>query len=339
MLRDANDTLEMLAYHLPRWIMLLPPAWLATFVDGWAAGHLGSQLGTLAVGFIVVGALCLAVMRQLTVVYAQMQLSLIEWRRVVLPPLPQPGALAGRSTRYLKRSPEETAAYWLCTTMLKRDHELRMRSWPALGAAVALPLLGLVTAQLGDPFTHSGASSALSLACLYVLAVPIPVIMHNLTFSQDHAAAWVLWSAPVVNRYAFAEGMRKAVTYRLLMPLLVALGAVFAMVWGNVIHALVHGVVGWLLITGVGYATQRGIVRTFPFSAPLARGQTMGSIALFAALVNGTSVALAVVHSFSVQSVPGFTVYVGSLVLLMLILRRMAYQSMQRRFAREIVYA
>jgi hypothetical protein len=339
MLRDANDTLEMLAYHLPQWIMLLPPAWLATFVDSWAAGQAGSHVWILAAGLVLVGLLGLAVMRQLTAAYARMQPGAAAWRRVTLLPLPQPGALGGRLTRYLVRSHEETAAFWLCTTMLTRDHELRMRSWPALGVTVALPLLGLVTAQLGDPFTHAGAAGALSLACLYVLAVPMPVIMHNLTFSQDHAAAWVLWSAPVADRYAFAEGMRKAVTYRLHMPLLLTLCAIFAVVWGNVTHALVHGLVGWLLISGAGYATQLGIVRTFPFSAPLARGQTMGSIALFAAIVNGTVMTLALLHYASLQSILGFAAYVAGLVLLVLILRRLARQAIEQHFAREIVHA
>jgi len=76
-------------------------------------------------------------------------------------------------------------AFWLCSTMLKRDHELRMRSWPALGVVIALPLLGLLTGQLVDPLGHQGLAGALSIACLYVLAVPMPTLMHNLNFSAD----------------------------------------------------------------------------------------------------------------------------------------------------------
>jgi hypothetical protein len=82
MLRDTNDTLEMLAYHLPQWVMLLPPAWLATVVDGWAAGQAGEHLWMLAAGLVVIGLLGLAVMRQLTTAYVQMQPGTAAWPRV-----------------------------------------------------------------------------------------------------------------------------------------------------------------------------------------------------------------------------------------------------------------
>lgn len=145
--------------------------------------------------------------------------------------------------------------------------------------------------------------------------------------------------APVTNHHAFAEGMRKAVTYRLLVPLLAVLCAVFAVVWHSVGHALLQGVVGWLLITGVGYAAQIGIVRTFPFSAPLARGQTMGSIALFAAMINSVTLVLAITHFYSAHSTLFFVGYMMVSAFMVLVLRRVAQHVLQQRFDREIAHA
>lgn len=338
-LRDAKDTLEMMAYHLPQWIMLLPPAWLASFVDGCAAGQPGTFFWILGGGILVVAGLWMAVTWRLSLAYAQMQPGSATWQRMTLPPLPQPGTLAGPITRLLTRSREETVAFWLCSTMLKRDHDLKMRSWPALGVVIGLLLLGVFSAQLGDPFMQPGAASVLSIACLYVLAVPIPTIMNNLHFSQDHAASWVLWSAPVADRLAFAEGMRKAVMYRILFPLWVGLLVVFGAMWHDVTHVLVHLTIGWLVIVGAGYAAQMGVVRTFPFSEPLVRGATMGPIALWAGIVNGAAAFLAVIHYYAVRLTPGFVVYCVGLVLLILILRRMSQRTIIQRFAKGHSYA
>ncbi|HKR00729.1 MAG TPA: hypothetical protein VJT09_08645, partial [Pyrinomonadaceae bacterium] len=208
------------------------------------------------------------------------------------------------------------------------------RSWPALGVVVALVLLGLFTGQLGDPFvTRAPAAAALPIASLYLLAYPLPAIMHNLNFSRDHAASWVLWSSPVADRFAFAEGVRKAVTYRILFPLLVALLLVFALVWRDPWHALLHVAAGWLVIVGAGHAAQAGILRRFPFSSPAARGSITGGVALFAGAVNATAMSLAVIHYFVVRSMFSFAVYLGVLAAFVFALRLVAQRTIRQRFA------
>lgn len=332
--RDGQDRLETAAYNLPDWIMYLPPAWLAYFVDSTAPASAGVKWWILGAGVLVNVVLWALVMQRISIAYARMQPAGTAWQRATLPALREPGRLGGAMTKLLARSRTETAAFWLCTTMLRRDHDLRMRSWPALGVVIALVLLGLFTGQLGDPFVNRNlATSVLPIAALYLLAYPLPTIIHNLNFSRDHAASWLLWSAPISDRVAFAEGMRKAVTYRILFPLLIALLFIFAVVWRDFWHALFHTAVGWLVVVGAGHATQMGILRKFPFSSAASRGSITGSIALFAGIVNASAMSLAAVHYFAAGSLPGFALYFAALAALVFVLRLISQRVIQQRFA------
>lgn len=332
--RDSQDRLEMAAYNLPDWIMYLPPAWLAHFVDSTSPASSGTKWWIPGLGLLVNVALWTLVMQRISRLYARMQPGGAAWQRASLPTLRQPGQLGGLLTRLLTRSRTEAAAFWLCSTMLRRDHDLRMRSWPSLGMGLALVLLGLFTGQLGDPFvTQTPVTVVLPIASLYLLAYPLPTIIHNLNFSRDYAASWLLWSAPIGDRVAFAEGMRKAVTYKILFPLLAVLLLLFALVWRDPLHALAHTAVGWLVVVGAGHATQVGLMRKFPFSAPAARGSITGSIALFAGVVNASAMTLAVVHYFAVRSLTQFVIYFVALAGLVFTLKMLSQRVIRQRFA------
>jgi hypothetical protein len=127
--------------------------------------------------------------------------------------------------------------------------------------------------------------------------------------------------------------MRKAVTYRILFPLLLALLFIFAVVWRDLWHALLHTAVGVAVIIGAGHATQIGILRRFPFSLAAARGSITGSIALFAGILNATAMTLGVVHYFAVRSALGFALYFAALAALVFVLRLLSQRVIQQRFA------
>jgi hypothetical protein len=330
-LRDGQDRLEMAAYNLPGWIEYLPPAWLAHFVDSTASGTEWWILGAGVLFDAVVWAL---VMTRVSALYGRMQPGAAAWQRATLPRLREPGRLGGTLVGWLTRSRQERAAFWLCSTMLGRDQDLRMRSWPTLGMTLALVLLGLFMGQLGDPFVgRNPANVVLPVAALYLLAYPLPAIIHNLNFSRDHAASWLLRCAPVADRFAFTEGLRKAVTYKILLPLVVALFLVFALVWRDPLHAFLHTAAGWLVVLGAGHAAQIGIMRRFPFSAPAARGAITVGVALFGGAVSATAMSLAAVHYFAVRSPMGFATYFASLAALVLVLRIVARRVVQQKFA------
>ena len=257
------------------------------------------------------------------------------WRRTNLPPLPLPGELVGPLGRWLTCAGEERTAYWLCATMLRRDHDLKMRSWPALSMSAAIVPLGLFTGQLADPLVESGPTCVLTLAAIYLLAMPLPVIMHHMAFSREYPAAWLLAASPIADRVAFAEGMRKAASYRIVAPALVAISIVLAVCWRSAPGALLLAAVGWLVVLGGGYAAQLLVLRRLPFAAPAARGEAFGPIALPTAAVGAAATTLAGIHYAAMQTPWGWAVYVTGLAGAVLLLRVVAHRVVQRAFALE----
>jgi hypothetical protein len=328
--RDPHDQLEMVAYNLPDWVAYLPVAWLAHFVATDQSQSL--KWSMLAGGIVVNIALWSLTLWRLSRAYSRMQPSSTAWRRAVIKSS-QGGALGGMLTSLLTRSREERAAFWLCSTQIRRDNDLRMRSLPSLGVVLALLALGLFTGKLGDPFINRDPAYVIPIACIYLLAFPVPTIIHNLNFSRDHQASWLLWTAPVRDKAAFVEGMRKAVSYKILLPLVSGMMVVFAFAWGDLLRALIHSLIGWIIVIAAGHAAEIGIIRRFPFSSPGARGAVMGGVAMFAAITNAAAMLLAVVHYYAIQSQVLFALYVASLAIMTAGLRFISRQVIRRRFA------
>jgi hypothetical protein len=320
--RDPRQRLEMLAYNLPEWVQWLPFAPLASYVAGCGAGLALELLWIPALTVLSCVLIWLLVLRRLSAGYAALQPGRSVWERTKTAPLPEPGSLTGPFVRRLLRSRAEATGYWLGATMLTRDHELRMRSWPAMGVVIAPLLLGLYLGRLHDPWTHPGNASVLSIACLYLLALPLPTLLHNLNFSRDHLAAWVLQTAPLRDRAGLREGLRKAVTWRFLLPVWLVQTLLFAFTWPSLPHALLHSALGWLIVTGAGAACAAPALRRVPFAAPLARGETMGSIALLGAGVSGVALLLSVAHFYALASSWTFAAYCAAVFVAVFLLRR-----------------
>lgn len=340
-LRDSQDRLEMAAYQftayqVPAWLAYLPAAWRPLLVE--ASGAVARPLlwSMLGVGALLTVAIWWVVFRKLSTVYSKMQPGARAWQRSLLASLPRPGELAGWFGRRVTRPHEERAAFWLCWTMLGRDFNLRMRTWPTLGTAIAAAVLGWATGQLRDPIAEPGPACVLSLVAIYLLAVPPPLIFYNLNFSREHEASWLLWTSPIEDRLAFAEGIRKAVMYRILLPTLAAMLVLFALVWRDPLDVAVHGLTGLLVVVGAGYASQMGVLRSYPLSAPAARGEISGPIAPFAAAVSSVAMALATIHYFAAPRPLWLGAYLAALTGAVLVLRAVAGRSVQLRFAREV---
>jgi hypothetical protein len=322
--RDAKDTLEMLAYNLPHWVAFLPPAWLASFVRGISTPSLPTPwwiiLSFLAAA-IAAWALCV---HQLSRRYAHMGLGLQAWRRIDLPAPRTPGRLTSRLLDTLIPRPAARVAYWLCATMLSRDPELRMRTWPALGLAVAALIMAALTSQLHNPLLTPGKASLLSLLSIYLLAVPIPTILHALQFSKDHQAGWLLRTSPVDDRAAWLEGMRLAVTWRIILPMLALWALVLAYVWRDPLAVALHLALAYLVACLVGHAAKCVMVANLPLTRQLSRGETLGSASLKANLIGAIALFLLSLHIALIHTLTALLIYLAALALLLAIARPIA---------------
>ena len=333
--RDSGNRLEMAAYHMPAWAVNTPPGWLARFVESAAAGEVTAWwlVGVTSLGALAVW---LAAGWRLSIAYAQMQPGTGAWQRTTMPPLWRPGQLGGMLVRLLTRPGAGRIGFWFCWTSLGRDAGLRMRIWPSLGTVIALPCLGLATGQFGDPAVTRGGAAVMPLACLYLLALPLPTVIYSLQFSRDHAATWILASAPVDDWGAFVDGLRRAVSIRVMLPVLLALGVLFAVKWQSLALVALSLLIGWLVIVGAGFASLLAVFRRLPFSSPVTSGGSFGPIAPVSSAVMLSATLLTAIHYVAAQSLPWLVVYLLALFVAVVLLRAWAQRSIAQRFAREV---
>ncbi len=323
-IRDPRQSLQMLAYELPQWVKSTPPGWMAQLAI--MTGVEARGLGILVAGMVISGAIWTLVVVRLSASYAMMEPGRSAWSGF-LPPLTAPGELGGRLLRWISPPGPERTAWWLCRTFLQRDYNLKMRCWTSMAIVMAAIAMGWMTGKLSDPFLPN-SDPVFTLACLYLMTMPLPQIMHNLNFSKDHQASWVLQIAPIANRAAFVGGLRKAVLCHFMVPMLLFLFVVLTTIWRQPIHAAGCTLAAALVVLGVSWAASAVVLKSTPFAAPLARGESFGPIALFASVVGTIAAGVGLLHFFLLKVPYGFFMHLILLSVAVLVTRFFVQRSL-----------
>jgi hypothetical protein len=291
MLRDKAHALEVWAAFPPWWLDKLPPAWLARFVAD-ASGARVLLVGPVLLG--VAAAAMAATVWRLLRLYRAMQ---VAPKPVASRPMraDRVGGLATGFDRFSIRGREQRIGYWLAKTMLARDAELLIRCLLPVNLPVAVVIVGLAAGQFADPLrTAELRLVVLPVLSVYLIALAVPPILYNLSFSRSFAASWALLTAPLDRPADLGLGMCKAAVFRFVVPLCAVWAVVAGLVWrdltGALLHAALAGGLSWL----AGLAALAVIVREPPLSCPPVLGGSIGPLALpMAALTSVTMIAVA----------------------------------------------
>jgi hypothetical protein len=293
MLRDRGHALEVWAAFPPWWLDLLPPAWLARFVAS------ASGPGLLAMGPVLLGVTGAAgglTLWRLLRLYRGMQGA---WRPVASRPMPAEsvGGLATRLGWLWTRGSEERAGYWLGKTMLARDAELTIRCLLPMNMGVAIVIVGLAAGQFADPLRNDEPRLiVLPVLSVYLIALAVPPMLYNLSFSRNFAAAWVLLTAPMERPAGLALGFCKAVVLRVAVPLCLLWAFVALLVWRDVASALLHAALAAGLSWLLGLVGLWLIVREPPLSCPAVLGGSIGPLALPMAGLSAAMMVMVALH-------------------------------------------
>lgn len=303
--RNNGHALEVWAAFPPPWVAYLPPTWLARFVERAAVSPDLVTLGiglALAAGSILCGGLVVWRIAQL---YRRMQ-PVTSSRKLRPMPLGRIGGLAGGIMGIVARSRAERVGFWLCRTLLRREMDLKMRCLLPMNLAVAVVILGLATGQFADPLRAGELQRiVLPILAVYLVALAVPPILFNLTFSRDSEAWWALGTAPLERPAGLARGMAKAVMVTMVWPLCVALALVMGFAWRDPIGALLHGVLAAVLCWLAALATL-WLVQTEPLlSLPPTRGAALGPLVVPMAAFSAVAMSLAGLHVWFAPS-PAF---------------------------------
>lgn len=284
MLRSADGGLEHFAARPPAWVRYLPTAWLADVVIGLERGRAASVLVPAGLCVLAVAVLVVAAGARLTRAWSAVHRGERVWRRVSVAAPPLDGTWGGPLLARVSRSRQEAVGFRMVRAMTRRDSELAMRSWPVFGMALAALVLGWATDQLGNPFVERGPRVVLVVALPALLAPCAPALLHNLRFSRDHEASWLLRTAPLRSLGPVAAGIRKALLVGFFAPVLAGVFVALALAWRQPLHAAIETALLAVVVEIALLATQPSVGAELPFARAAARGSTLGPIAPLSAM-------------------------------------------------------
>ena len=229
------------------WIAPLPPTWFAA-LDAALAGPRGEPVMlTLGLGgCAAAAAVFAAALWRLAPAWGEGMAEVAE-ARAAGPS--RAGAPRGALTTVHPalglwlRDPVERACYRLATAYMRRDREVMLRLYPAIGPLLAPLLIPLFDAG----GRHGGVTGLLIMATIMLGFLPATV-MATLELSSQHAAAEVFRRAPLADATALFHGVRKAVVLWVLLPTALVVTALGLVASGGRFAAVAALLPGFVLL-------------------------------------------------------------------------------------------
>ena len=228
------------------WIKLLPPAWFASLDDAVAGSRSGSSWLLAGVGVIVTALALWAAFGKLAAVYETGSQTLNEGPTA----RPQQRVRMGRLKRltgvpplsWLLRDSVARASFLLVVAYMARDRDVKLRLYPGIAPAMAMPVVMFVTNQGVGKASDGFGGFMVALAASYLCVVPLSAL-NLLRFSQQWRAAEVFLAAPIAGPGPLLQGARIAVLLLLSLPMVILLFVFAAIFLGPATL--------WLLLPGV----------------------------------------------------------------------------------------
>jgi ABC-2 type transport system permease protein len=205
-------------------LLALPPTWFAALSMVMLGVDTGPRALTLAAAAVVMtAALAWGANRFLARGYAQQVAALGEAFTPAVParrsrPRREAPSRLGSLLTALLRDPVERGAFRLARAYLARDRDMRMRTYPSLALVVVFPVIAVLdpdrTAYFGPIMTM-----------VMVGTLPATAMM-TFKMSPHYAAADLFRYVPIHGTAAIFHGVRKAVLVLLVLPGVVASGAI-----------------------------------------------------------------------------------------------------------------
>lgn len=284
MFRDKLSRFELWGAFPPDWIKYVPTTWLARFVE--QASVAPTQV-TLLIGGIMLlfSAICLAItIAAVARLYKTMQPLTVSVRYRPMGDARLGGLAFGMGNR-VGTGPEERAGFWLCGRLLWRDGNLRMRSLLPFSMPLAVTVLGIFTGQFANPMQgNDPALVMLPILAVYLIGLGVPHMIYNLTFNDDHLAAWLLRCAPMSRPVGLGLGVCKAIMFWVITPTCLVFAGVAAWIWQDPVAGLLHGALAWAFAWVMALAALWLAVPDIPFSCPPDRGGSSGPVLVTMAL-------------------------------------------------------
>jgi len=272
---------------LPRgpWLLLLPPAWYASYIEIAAGVADGGSFLRAGVSLIVGGLLIVAIRGRVSGDYAAR-----------LGDVPEAAAneitRPSRAPAWLFTSHEARAVAILVRAHYRHDIRVRLGVLSMVPMVLFFVVISLRSGTTGDPFVARPGGFGGDMMAFAVLLFPT-VLIQQLTMSDSYKACWLFFVTPgSLGRVVVA--LKNVIVVFFLLPFLTFVTAVMVWRFGHVGHALLHAA----LIGAVAHLALQsaGIVRPqLPFSFSQQKANSNWAVVawMFVVVVSGNFVLFA----------------------------------------------
>jgi ABC-2 type transport system permease protein len=275
------------------WLFLLPPAWFASFDEIVIGNGNATNWALAGIGVAVTAGVLVLAFGKMAGTYEEGLKTIAESRPRVRKSQ-QGHRWIDRMAdlpllSWMLRDPVTRASFRLSAAYMLRDRDMKLRLYPGLTPMLIMPVIFLLQGS-----SRTAGEFGIAVAGGYIGLVPLTA-MGLLQFSQHWQAADIYRLAPVPGPGRFILGGVIAIGMLLVVPALIALGAIMSFLPGGLTHLplLLPGVIALPV-----YALAPGAIdKTVPLSKPTEeaksarRGASMFLLMMSAMILPGLGLA------------------------------------------------
>lgn len=233
--------------------------------------------------------------------------------------------------------PEDRVVWQLMRKQFKYDNRYKLSVLMVIPLTLLYVYMGLKDGQvLVDPFTAAAAISKVdSNFTVYMALAFIPsMVIFGATYSASYQASWIYYTSPA-DRTRLVLASNRFATVFFCIPYLVFMCALMTYFFGSMLHAILHGIVLFLVLLALVNLIAL-LAPRFPFSLPMKSGQRMGvmMITMFIPMVT-IIVGMEILARTGYGGVIGYGTIVFVLILLALLLSHLQRRMIPRRLAKQ----
>lgn len=252
-------------FHAAWWQAVLPPVWFGSvFAWGFGPNPQGPIAGLALMAVVIPMILFVGYVWTMPLFESRLQ------RLAMGKAASKPRNRGGRRLAWMFcRNPEERSFFEFAGLMMARERDFKLKVYPSLGFAIALPLLVMFNPAWSHQ-SHQLNSGHWYLA-IYMMGFMIPTVIMMLRYSSQFKAAWIYQAAPIQHRENIYRGSVKAVLIRLFLPIFAIESVIFVLLFGTgVILDLLAALLAMLIYAVLSF---RWLGLGLPFSEPFQMAQ------------------------------------------------------------------
>lgn len=267
----AKKAIAGVAFTKTIWILCLPPAWFASYLDIAGGRTTAMELVPAAASIVVFGLLASLLAGRLSLDYAERLGAITTTART-----PAPATRTGARAGWLFTAGEARAVALLIRGQFKNDMRFRMGVLAIVPLTLIYLFMGISNqGTVGDAFVLDKSAEGLRLVTLAMLMFPT-MLKLQVGRSDNFRASWIFFACPI-DRTRMVRATRSVLVLGFLLPYICIVGLVLSFYTISVSHLIVHlvvvGLISNLILQVVTFLDPE-----LPFSKPTQRGRSSGRV-------------------------------------------------------------